>query len=196
MNDEQALQALTARWGYARDCDDWTTLAACFHADARIHISWIDADAQTFVERSRTMAARRRPGAHMKHLMSPSWVERRRGRAFCRTHALLLIRDEHDGVWFDIESHIRFFDRAERRDGVWRFLDRTAVYDKDRLDRLDRLDGQPWGGRHPDGTPGVARELCWWLGTRGFAPVPGLIAAYSAEEIALRDACLSWLEGG
>ena len=45
IRDEHDIAALLFRWGHARDCDDWETLAACFHDDATIHISWISAPA-------------------------------------------------------------------------------------------------------------------------------------------------------
>jgi len=34
--------------GHARDSDDWETLAACFHSDATIHLSWISGLAKDF----------------------------------------------------------------------------------------------------------------------------------------------------
>lgn len=126
----------------------------------------------------------------MKHLMSNAWIERRGPKAFCRSNALLLIRDQHDGVWFDIESHLRFFDRVECIEGRWRLVQRTGVYDKDRLDTLDGTILARTTAEYPD----AARELCWWLATRGMTPVPGLTEANSDEEEQLRLASMDWLE--
>jgi len=42
-----------------------------------------------------------------------------------------------DGREVDLQSWMRFFDLLERRDGGWRIVKRTAVYEKDRLDPVD-----------------------------------------------------------
>lgn len=189
LSNRRLVEELVYRWAGARDSDDWDALKACFHDDAHIHISWIAAPADEFVRRSRAMAAARRPGAHMKHLVSGAWIETQGHRGFCRSHALLLIRDCVDGVWLDIESHIRFFDRVEQREGVWRIVERTGVYDKDRMDPVD-------GSALPvpsANSPRESRCLCWWLGVKGLAPVPDMVLAYSQDEQRLRDRCRAWM---
>lgn len=188
---ERAIQDLIVRWGYARDGDDWATLEDCFHADAHIHISWISDSAVEFVKRSCEMAAARGPGSHMEHVISNSWIAVRNERAFCRTNVLLLIRDRVDGHWCDLESHIRFFDRIEWRDGQWRIVERTGVYDKDRVDFLDGT-GAPEAPPLPD-IPSAAHYLCAWLGAKGQQPVANLISMYSDEETRLLQDCEAWL---
>jgi SnoaL-like domain len=37
IEDDHQIASLLIRWGYARDSDDWETLAGCFHDDATIH---------------------------------------------------------------------------------------------------------------------------------------------------------------
>ena len=49
IEDDHQIASLLIRWGYARDSDDWETLAGCFHDDATIHISWISGLAKDFV---------------------------------------------------------------------------------------------------------------------------------------------------
>lgn len=190
LNDRRLIEELVYRWAGARDSDDWDVLQSSFHDDAHIHISWINAPANVFVGRSRAMAAARRPGAHMKHLVSGAWIETHGQRGFCRSNALLLIRDCVDGTWFDIESHIRFFDRVEQRNGVWRIVDRTGVYDKD---RLDTVDGAACTEPQQAGYPRECRSLCWWLNTKGLEPVSDMVLAYSPEERKLREDCLTWM---
>lgn len=195
LHDRRLIEELVYRWAGARDSDDWDALALCFRADSRIHISWNSSSGAQFVERSRAMAAGRKPGAHMKHIISSPWIEVNGDRGFSRCNASLLIRDCIGDSWFDIESHIRFFDRVEERNGVWRLVERTAVYDKDRIDFLDGASSSnaPWNASTLPAYPREARHLCWWLGSRGFKPLPDLVRVYSDEEGHLRDACRRWM---
>jgi len=75
IEDEHQIASLLIRWGHARDSDDWETLVSCFHDDASIHISWISGLARDFVARSRAMAAARKPGDHIKHVISGPWIQ-------------------------------------------------------------------------------------------------------------------------
>src|SRR5678815_2234803 len=95
--DEHQIASLLIRWGHARDSDDWQTLAGCFHDDATIHISWISGRAEDFVARSRAMAATRKPGDHIKHVISAPWIRVNRERAFSRCHVNLYIRTTIEG---------------------------------------------------------------------------------------------------
>lgn len=195
LNDRKLIAELVYRWAMARDSDDWGALRGCFHDDGQIHISWINSTADDFVRRSAAMAAARRPGSHMKHIIATPWVETRGQRGFCRSNAILHIRDCVQGVWFDIESHIRFFDRVERRDGVWRIVDRTALYDKDRID-LVNTGGVPHAFMDEVSTSkhlAAARCLCWWLANKGLEPLTDMIPVYSPEETQLREQCLAWM---
>ena len=196
--DEHEIAALLVRWGHARDSDDWDTLAACFHDDATIHISWISAPAAEFVARSREMAAARKPGSHIKHLITGPWVRLNGARAFSRCHVDLCIRADIGGHEFDVQAWFRFFDLLEKRDGVWRIVTRTAVYEKDRMDPVD-------AGAVPDrlladmdfsGLPAAARHLCYLQQLSGRPAVTEILSVYSKEEAALRDAGETWLAGG
>jgi hypothetical protein len=196
IEDEHQIAGLLIRWGHARDSDDWETLAGCFHDDATIHLSWISGLAKDFVARSRAMAAARKPGDHTKHLISGSWIRVNRERAFSRCHANLYIRSTLDGYEFDLQSWLRFFDLLERRDGVWRIVKRTAVYEKDRLDPVD-----------PRGVPkdffddidlsafaASAKFLCYRQLRSGRSPSTNIVSVYSDEEHALREEGERWLE--
>jgi 3-phenylpropionate/cinnamic acid dioxygenase small subunit len=202
VQDEHDIAALLFRWGHARDCDDWETLAACFHDDATIHISWISAPAAEFVARSREMASKRTPGYHIKHLIGGPWIEVNRDRAFARCHVNLYIRAQVEGHDFDVQSWFRFFDLLEKRDRVWRIVKRTAVYEKDRMDPVD-----PRGV--PDSLfaaalndvdfcafPPAAKFLCYLQQLSGRATMTDMVSVYSDEEAALAAAGRDWLAGG
>src|SRR5262245_28459676 len=189
IEDEHQIANLLIRWGHARDSDDWETLAECFHDDATIHISWISGLAKDFVSRSRAMAAARKPGDHIKHVISGPWIQVNRDRAFSRCHANLYIRTTIDGHEFDLQSWARFFDLLERRDRVWRIVKRTAVYEKDRMEPVDPR-GVPEGffaNMDLSAFPASAKFLCYWLLRIGHSPsTDNIISVYSDKERALR----------
>src|SRR6266849_5670205 len=47
------------------------------------------------------------------------------------------VRSLLDGVEVDAVCTGRFFDRVEKRDGVWRIARRSVIYEKDRIDPVD-----------------------------------------------------------
>jgi len=196
IQDEHQIAALLIRWGHARDSDDWETLAGCFHDDATIHISWMSGLAKDFVARSRLMAAARKPGDHMKHVISGPWIRVNRDRAFSRCHANLYIRTAIDGHEFDLQAWARFFDLLERRETVWRIVKRTAVYEKDRMEPVDPR-GVPenfFANMDLSAFPVSAKFLCYWLVRSGFSPSTNVISVYGDEERALREEGEKWLE--
>lgn len=107
LHDRRMIEELVYRWACARESDDWNVLADCFHADAHIHNSWTSATAWTsatgeeFAKRSRAMAVARKPGVHMKHIISDPWGEVRGTRGFRRSNAALLIRDDKCRQWMN-----------------------------------------------------------------------------------------------
>lgn len=197
-DDKHEIAGLLIRWGHARDSDDWETLAACFHDDATIHISWISAPATEFVARSRELANRRKPGSHTKHLISGPWIRVNGDRAFSRCHVNLYIRAEIDGHEFDVQSWFRFFDLLERRDGVWRIARRTGVYEKDRIEPVDPR-GVPdslFADADFSAYPPAAKYLCYLNRKSGRPPMADIVSVYSDEETALKETGENWLAGG
>ncbi len=193
--DEHQIASLLIRWGHARDSDDWETLAECFHNDATIHISWISGLATDFVARSRSMATARKPGEHIKHVISGPWPRVNRDRALSWCHANLYIRTTIDGYEFDLESWIRFCDLLEKRDGCWRIVKRTGVYEKDRMEPVDPR-GVPTAffvDMNLSAFPAAAKFLCYSLLRRGLSPSTDIISVYSDEERALKKEGEVWL---
>ena len=196
--DEHEIAGVLIRWGHARDSDDWETLSACFHEDATIHISWISGLAKDFVARSQAMATARKSGTHMKHVISGPWIRVNGDRAFSRCHVNLYHRTIMDGHEFDLQSWFRFFDLLERRDGAWRIVKRTAVYDKDRIDPVDPR-GIPkdfFADMDLSAFPSSAKFLCYILGRLGLPPSTNIISVATEEERVLREDSEAWLEGG
>ena len=121
-------------WAFSLDLGEWDRLRACFHPDARITVSWYSGPLDGFIDRSRAMAATRKPEEHRKHWLGNMRSEIRGARAVLETDVLILIREFLDGTLFDYTSYARFYDLFENRAGVWRILEWNCIYDKDRLD--------------------------------------------------------------
>ncbi len=195
MGDEHEIASLLMRWGHARDSDDWETLAACFHDDATIHISWMSGSATDFLAGSRKMAARRKPGAHGKHVFSGPWIIVNGDRAFSRCHVHLLARTTIDGYEFDFQSWFRFFDLLEKRDGVWRLVKRTGCYEKDRMDPVDPrgvpddfYDDMDLSGFQPE-----TRFLGFRQSKTGVPTTLEMVTVYSDAEAVLKKEGEDWL---
>lgn len=141
------------------------------------------------------MATTRKPGEHIRHVISGPWIRVNRDRAFSRCHANLYIRTTLDGHEFDLQSWLRFFDLLERRDNIWRIVKRTAVYEKDRLEPVDPR-GVPkdfFTNMDLSAFPASAKFLCYWLLRIGLSPSPRIISVYSDEERSLREEGEKWL---
>ena len=61
MFNEHQIHDLLIRWGHARDSEDWSTLAECFHNDATIHLSWVSGSANEFIAASQAMTTDSKP---------------------------------------------------------------------------------------------------------------------------------------
>src|SRR5262245_18046785 len=68
-------------WAFSLDLGEWEGLQACFHPDARVTVSWYSGPVGGFIERSKAMAAGRKPEEHRKHWLGNmrSWVRETRG---------------------------------------------------------------------------------------------------------------------
>jgi SnoaL-like domain len=115
----------------ARDAKDWQLMLDCYHGDARIFLSWIDAGPAEFVRRSQRMAEV--PGGHAIHQNGVTLVRLSGDRALADTSCAILMRRHFDGVECDMTSYCRHRSRVERRGGTWRLLSLTGVYEKNTL---------------------------------------------------------------
>lgn len=132
--DKQACAELIQAWGLARDQGRWADLAATFAPDGEIAVSWFRGPFGKFVDACRESFA---TGARSKHLIWPSLVHVVDDRAVAETNVAILVRQSIDGVLVDLTSYARFLDRLERRAGRWLIVERTAIYERDRLDQVE-----------------------------------------------------------
>ncbi len=132
--DKLLIRDVRWHWAFHLDLGEWDALRACFHPDASVTVSWYSGSVDGFIERSKAMAAVRRPEEHRKHWLGNMRAEVRGTRAMLETDALILIREFIDGSLFDYTSYARFHDLFEKRAEVWRIREWNCIYDKDRLD--------------------------------------------------------------
>ena len=137
-NDRQAcaelIQSLIQSWGFYRDQGKWPELLATFTPDGQISVSWFSGSFAEFVERCRKAFD---SGQRSKHQIFPSLIRVAGDRALGETNIVILVRQKIEGVLADMTSYARFLDRLERRDGRWAIVERTAIYERDRLDPVE-----------------------------------------------------------
>lgn len=132
--DKTACAEVIQNWGFARDQGRWDDLAAIFHPGGEIAVSWFRGPYPEFVAHCQRNFGR---GSVAKHLLWPARVAVNDARATAETSVAILVRQTIEGVEVDLTSNGRFLDRLERRDGVWRMIERAALYEKDRLDPVE-----------------------------------------------------------
>jgi hypothetical protein len=133
-NDKYECAELIQSWGLYRDQGKWPELLATFVPEGQIAISWFSGSFAEFVDRCRKSFD---AGQRSKHHIFPSIVRVAGERAVAETNIVIFVRQKIDGVLVDMTSHARFLDRLERRDGRWAIGERTAIYERDRLDPVE-----------------------------------------------------------
>jgi hypothetical protein len=132
--DESEILRIRRLWAFSRDEGDWETVKTLFHPDAMVAISWYTGTALGFVEASKKMFGNAKPGIRSKHWFGNYRLSLHKTRALLETDIEVRGRDFVGEYLFDFLYEGRFFDRFEKRDGVWKIAQWTCVYDRDRLD--------------------------------------------------------------
>ena len=133
-NDKAACAELIQAWGLYRDRGKWRELLATFTPDGQIAVSWFSGDFAEFVEQCRQSFE---AGQRSKHHIFPSLVRACGDRAVAETNVVILVRQKISGTLTDLTAYARFLDRIERTDDAWRIAERTAIYERDRLDPVE-----------------------------------------------------------
>lgn len=123
--DRQQLNDLMNGWMH-RDLGEWEQLRKLFHKDGTIEITWFEGLASDFVTGSMRMGA---SDLRTKHLIaSPSITFNAEGtKAILETNAIIIA--ENVKLNIGCECHNRFYDLAEKREGIWRLFHRQSIYD-------------------------------------------------------------------
>lgn len=125
LHDRQQLNDLMNGWMH-RDLGEWEQLRELFHPDGTIEITWFEGPGSDFVDGSMRMGA---SDLRTKHLIaSPAITFNEAGdKAILETNAIIIA--ENVKLNIGCECHNRFYDMAEKRDGVWKLFHRQSVYD-------------------------------------------------------------------
>lgn len=192
IHDAHEIAQLVGSWALLRDQSRWDALDELFIDDGVISISWMHGPHSAFVAASRLAAEASL--LQVKHQMGMPFVLTREGRATAETDVTIMVRATIEGCEADVTSYARFFDRLERTSGRWRFRQRTAIYERDRIDPV-------FPHALPDdllangtGAPAALRCLAGALGKLGLTLSPHLVVDRSPALQALQDEAAAWLE--
>ena len=191
--DTLVISALIQNWALWRDTGEWEKLRTTVHPDATMTATWFHGPFEAFIE---ACQASWRRGSRSHHFLGGTTVELNGRRAIAQTRMTIMVRGRLDGIEVDVACHGRFFDRVEKREGVWRIARRSAIYEKDRMDPVDpgatlALD-QALLERFPEGYRHLA-----YLQTRSGAQVnPNLPTARGEALEKLQAEAKAWLAAG
>lgn len=125
LEDRQHITDLMTGWIH-RDLGEWTQLRNLFHPDGTIEITWFEGLASDFVDGSMRMGA---SDVRTKHLIGTPVVTFNASvtKAIVETNAMII--GENVVLNLGCVGHNRFYDLAEKRDGVWKLFHRQSIYD-------------------------------------------------------------------
>lgn len=125
LDDRQQITDLLTGWMH-RDLGEWDQLRNLFHPDGTIEITWFEGAASDFVDGSMRMGA---SDVRTKHLIGTPVVTFNSDatKAIVETNAMII--GENVKLNLGCVGHNRFYDMAEKRDGVWKLFRRHSIYD-------------------------------------------------------------------
>lgn len=125
LEDRQQIVDLLTGWIH-RDLGEWEQLRNLFYPNGTIEITWFEGTASDFVDSSIRMGV---SDVRTKHLIGTPIVTFNAGatKAIVETNAMIIA----DNVTLNLGciGHNRFYDMAEKRDGVWKLRHRQSIYD-------------------------------------------------------------------
>jgi hypothetical protein len=123
LEDRQSIADLMTGWIH-RDLAEWDKLRELFHPDGTVEISWFKGTASDFVDGSMRMG---KSDFGTKHDISAPVVTINGNKAIAETNAVVI--GENVRLNLGVSAHARFYDRVEKRKGVWRIANRQGIYD-------------------------------------------------------------------
>lgn len=114
----------------ARDNRQWDEMAACYHPDSVVEVSWFRGSGAEFVAQSRKAV---REESVNFHIMTPPVVNVRQDRAISETPCILRSFSMMNGVEISFEGFVRLFWRAQRDGDRWLIAGLRCLYMKDEI---------------------------------------------------------------
>lgn len=192
LQDQQAIAANVALFAL-RDQADWVGLRDLFSADGKIAVTWYRGSIDGFIAASQKMAED--SSTQSKHLIGTPRIRLCGDRAISETDVAIQARTEVASVEVDVTSYARFYDTFAREgDGQWRIVQRTAIYEKDRIDPVapSLLFSLLYPFAGFDDYPPAYRHLAAGLERKGYKLAKPVIVSHSPEETALKTAAVQW----
>jgi SnoaL-like domain len=198
MLDELEVRRARCEWAFARDLGEYDRMRTYFHDDATVAVSWFDGPFLEFWERTKALRGNLKPTERSKHWIGNQRVELNGDRAVMETDVLLFARDDIEGVLFDYTAWMRFHDRAERREGVWRIAKWVAIYDRDRFDPVipGSVPASFFAGVDFSGGRDAVAFMKLRQAKLGRKMPPGLVIGGSDAEARLKAEGAAWLAQG
>lgn len=137
LHDELLIRRLIERWAVWRDAGDWERFATVWHPDGVMMATWFQGPFAEFIRVTQEGWAR---GVSILHFLGGSAIEVAGDRAIAQTKMTISQRGPVEGVPCDIVCTGRFYDFVVRHQGEWKLLHRQPIYEKDRIDPVDRSD--------------------------------------------------------
>lgn len=184
---------LVNNWALFRDQEKWDELAAIFHEEGTISLSWFAGPHDGFIAASRQLAAR--SGALLKHYIGVPRIRVEGSRALSEVNVTIMVRAKTPAGEVDTTSYARFIDRIEKRDDAWRIVQRVAVYEKDRADPVDRASLPSAVFEGMEKYPAELKFLAASLDRSGIPLSPVTVLDKSPELAALHKENEAWLTG-
>lgn len=107
-----------------RDLEQWQQLADTFHPDGIIEITWFEGPFTEFIAGSKRMGS---SDLRTKHLIGAPVVTFNGAKAIVETNAVTIA--ENAQLNLGCAVHNRFYDRVEKREGLWKIVKRQSIYD-------------------------------------------------------------------
>ncbi len=121
--DRLAIADLMTGWIH-RDLAQWDQLRELFHPEGTIEVTWFEGLASEFINASMRMGA---SDLRTKHFIAAPVVTFNGNKAIVETNAIIV--GENVALGLGCESHNRFYDLVEKRNGMWKIVKRQSVYD-------------------------------------------------------------------
>ncbi|QSE84605.1 nuclear transport factor 2 family protein [Rhodococcus koreensis] len=184
--DRRAIDDLMTGW-MRRDLAQWDSMRELFHPDGVIEITWFRGLFTDFVDASARMGA---SDLRTKHVITAPVVTFHGDRAVAETNAIVVA--ENGKLRLGCQSHNRFYDRIEKRDGTWKIIDRRSIYDMGSFTfpcGIVDIDADTVAKYPPE-----YAALAYLLDKSGF-PVTGAFATKGSDlETTIKQSAQLWLE--
>jgi len=193
LHDRLAIRDLIENWAIWRDAGDWDRFRTVWHEDGWMSATWFQGTASEFIRVSRQGFE---DGVSILHFLGGTSIDLAADRAVAQTKMTISQRASVHGVLCDVVCTGRFYDFLEKRQGRWGIVLRQPIYEKDRLDPVDRAASPELDRWALAALPEGYRHLAYVQEQIGFKvkrDMPGLKGPV-VEELYRRGH--QWLRGG